>query len=171
MRVAFTFFSAKNIRILYTESAKTVNEMTLNELVKLTTLWTTGPCNIVLYNNFGCETSFVEMVKMRSNTIISCEGNRKILALPFPKLEPCILSDFSTEQNKRIKRELVARKKGCLQNILIFFLILPQKCMLWLPITRSSTEELIMIIHKMFWWINKKFCMDNYAARGLDQCI
>ena len=35
--------SAKNIRILYIESAKTVNEMTLNELVKLTTLWTTGP--------------------------------------------------------------------------------------------------------------------------------
>ena len=36
-------FSAKNIRILYIESAKTVNELTLNELVKLTTLWTTGP--------------------------------------------------------------------------------------------------------------------------------
>ena len=36
-------FSAKNIRILYIESAKTVNEMTLNELVKLTMLWTTGP--------------------------------------------------------------------------------------------------------------------------------
>ena len=33
----------KNIRILYIESAKIVNEMTLNELVKLTTLWTTGP--------------------------------------------------------------------------------------------------------------------------------
>ena len=31
-------FSAKNIRILYIESAKTINEMTLNELVKLTTL-------------------------------------------------------------------------------------------------------------------------------------
>ena len=30
--------SAKNIRILYIESAKIVNEMTLNELVKLTTL-------------------------------------------------------------------------------------------------------------------------------------
>ena len=30
--------SAKNIRILYTESVKTVNEMTLNELVKLTML-------------------------------------------------------------------------------------------------------------------------------------
>ena len=31
------------MRILYIESANTVNEMTLNELVKLTTLWTTGP--------------------------------------------------------------------------------------------------------------------------------
>ena len=37
-----TFFQQKNISILYLESAKTVNEMTLNELVKLTTLWTTG---------------------------------------------------------------------------------------------------------------------------------
>ena len=36
-------FSAKNIRILYIKSAKTVNEMTLNKLVKLTMLWTTGP--------------------------------------------------------------------------------------------------------------------------------
>ena len=36
-------FSANNIRILYTESAKTVNEMTLIELVKLTMLWITGP--------------------------------------------------------------------------------------------------------------------------------
>ena len=36
-------FSAKNIRILYIVSAKTVNEMTLNELVKLTTLCTNGP--------------------------------------------------------------------------------------------------------------------------------
>ena len=36
-------FSAKNIRILYIESDKTVNEMTLNKLVKPTMLWTTGP--------------------------------------------------------------------------------------------------------------------------------
>ena len=36
-------FSAKNVRILCIESAKTVNKMTLNELVKLTMLWTTGP--------------------------------------------------------------------------------------------------------------------------------
>ena len=41
-------FSAKNIRILYTESAKIVNEMTLNELVKLTMLWTTGPWILLL---------------------------------------------------------------------------------------------------------------------------
>ena len=44
-----TFFSAKNIRILYIKSAKTVNEMTLNELVKLTTLWTTGPWSVACY--------------------------------------------------------------------------------------------------------------------------
>ena len=36
-------FSAKNIRILYIESAKTVNDITPNELVKLMMLWTTGP--------------------------------------------------------------------------------------------------------------------------------
>ena len=43
MQKLLTFFSAKNIGILCIESAKTVNEMTLNELVKLTMLWTTGP--------------------------------------------------------------------------------------------------------------------------------
>ena len=42
-------FSAKNIRILYIESTKKVNEMTLNELVKLTTLWTTGPWFLLNY--------------------------------------------------------------------------------------------------------------------------
>ena len=36
-------FSAKNFRILYIESTKTVNEMTLNELVKLTTFEQLGP--------------------------------------------------------------------------------------------------------------------------------
>ena len=40
-------FSANNIRILCNESAKTVNEMALNELVKLTTLWTTGPRSLI----------------------------------------------------------------------------------------------------------------------------
>ena len=35
-----TFFQQK---IVYIESAKTINEMTIKELVKLTTLWTTGP--------------------------------------------------------------------------------------------------------------------------------
>ena len=31
------------VALAYIESDKTVNEMTLNELVKLTMLWTTGP--------------------------------------------------------------------------------------------------------------------------------
>ena len=43
MQKLHTFFQQKNIKIMYIESAKTVNEMTLNKLVKLTTLWTTGP--------------------------------------------------------------------------------------------------------------------------------
>ena len=43
-----TFFSVKNIRILYIESAKTVNQMTLNELIKLTMLWTNGPCTFLM---------------------------------------------------------------------------------------------------------------------------
>ena len=44
--VSSHILSANNIRILYIESAKTVNEMTRNELVKLTTLWTTGPWKV-----------------------------------------------------------------------------------------------------------------------------
>ena len=45
-------FSAKNIKILYIESAKTVNEMTLKELIKLMTLWTIGPCKISVSLSF-----------------------------------------------------------------------------------------------------------------------
>ena len=47
MQKLLTFFSAKKIRILSIESAKTCNEMTLNELVKLMTLWTTEPISYV----------------------------------------------------------------------------------------------------------------------------
>ena len=39
-------FSEKNFRKLYIESAKTVNEITLNKLVKLTTLWTLD-CDVI----------------------------------------------------------------------------------------------------------------------------
>ena len=46
-------FSAKNIRILYIESAKTVNEMTLNELINLTMFWTTGPSFVVEHSSFA----------------------------------------------------------------------------------------------------------------------
>ena len=54
-------FSAKNIRILYIESAKTVNEMTLNKLVKLTTLWTTGP-RYICGDIAKCFTNILEKV-------------------------------------------------------------------------------------------------------------
>ena len=63
-------FSAKNIRILYIESAKTVNEMTLNELVKLMTLWTTGPRTlqwISLQNLKNCGEIFLEQFRKLIN--------------------------------------------------------------------------------------------------------
>ena len=41
-----TFFQQKNFRKLYIDSAKIVNEIALNELVKLTTLWTIGPWDL-----------------------------------------------------------------------------------------------------------------------------
>ena len=47
---SYSHFFSKNIRILCFESAKTVNEMTLNELVKLTTLRTTGPCLLNIHD-------------------------------------------------------------------------------------------------------------------------
>ena len=52
-------FSAKNIRILYIESAKTVNEMTLNDVVKLTTLWTTGPRKVGAVRNIFIENCII----------------------------------------------------------------------------------------------------------------
>ena len=58
-------FSAKNIRILCIESAKTVNKMTLNELFKLTTLWTTGPwCFTSLSTVFKSYRDNGEMIKV-----------------------------------------------------------------------------------------------------------
>ena len=47
-------FSAKNIRILYIESVKTVNEMTLNELFKQMMLWTTGPSFVTHSGGVSC---------------------------------------------------------------------------------------------------------------------
>ena len=61
-------FSAKNIRILYIESAKTVNEMTLNELVKLTTLWTTGPW-------FGADMKIIFLALIVLSKTVASESN------------------------------------------------------------------------------------------------
>ena len=67
MWVAFAL-SAKNIKILYIESAKTVKEMTLNEIVKLTTLWTTGPWVFAGY--MGLIVGFV-MLWLINNKVVS----------------------------------------------------------------------------------------------------
>ena len=59
-------FSAKNIRILCIESAKTINEMTLNELVKLTTLWTTRPWAFLGFVVFFAERRLVSILALCS---------------------------------------------------------------------------------------------------------
>ena len=65
-------FSAKNIRILCIESTKTVNEMTLSELIKLTTLWTTGPWVLFTYPTepkIDCLVSLCTKKKKKSDNI------------------------------------------------------------------------------------------------------
>ena len=42
------FFAAKNINVFENTLATTVNEFVINELVRLTMLWTTGPWLIVV---------------------------------------------------------------------------------------------------------------------------
>ena len=68
--IATHIFSAKYIRILYIESAKTVNEMTLDELVKLATLWTTGPRRSRVQPRRGRQHSFVETDHEIFSTVI-----------------------------------------------------------------------------------------------------
>ena len=81
MWVAFAkathIFSAKNIRILYIESAKTVNEMTLNKLVKLTMFWTTGPIHV---NDLEIKvTDFEKKCRIRPDYHTMCLGVSKLL--------------------------------------------------------------------------------------------
>ena len=64
-------FSAKNIRILYIESAKTVNEVTLNELVKLTTLWTTEPSSLYCSNTRKLAQT-LEIIEKRKGEVGLC---------------------------------------------------------------------------------------------------
>ena len=71
-------FSAKNIRILCIESARRVNEMTLNELVKLTTLWTTGPrfvhCQHLMHATFflttGCNMNAISLCPWSVDVVV-----------------------------------------------------------------------------------------------------
>ena len=56
-------FSAKNIRILCIESAKTVNKMTFNELVKLTMLGPDG-INEIKLRQFMLVFSTVQSVRV-----------------------------------------------------------------------------------------------------------
>ena len=85
-------FSAKNIRILCIWSAKTVNEMTLNDVVKLTTLWTTGPRISSRYLNAVSVSPFIKYKSVRPSfhpissltpSISACFYNAVVLILFF----------------------------------------------------------------------------------------
>ena len=87
--------SAKNIKILYIESAKTVNEMTLNELVKLTTLWTTGP------SIFGWKESTF------SGTMTSIQSGHPVILLARASILHC---PFAVSVNTRSQAKLCGCK-------------------------------------------------------------
>ena len=77
-------FSAKNIKILCIESAKIVNEMTLNEFVKLTTLWTTGPWSIKYMGHIKRNQMPSNMNKMHIFTLFcACAKYHPGLCTPF----------------------------------------------------------------------------------------
>ena len=108
---SYSHFFSKNIRILYIESAKTVYETTLNELTKLTTLWTTGP-NVFENALATTVNKFVinELVKL---TMLWTTG-------------PCSGSSQ------------ISRYEGYPDNI---FLISAQKHMLWVLIRSASLRH------------------------------
>ena len=89
MWVAFAVFLAKNIRILCIEPAKTVNEMTLNKLVKLTTLWITGPRylannNIIYGSLFLFQTANVATSSSIEDPLVSQEVVKPKISSPSP---------------------------------------------------------------------------------------
>ena len=84
------FFSAKQIRILYIESAKTVNGMTLNELVKLTTLWTTGPS----WNQREKETLETNMSALK--ILITLHSGTNFITIGYKLRQLMTFKDFKT---------------------------------------------------------------------------
>ena len=76
------FQKKKNIRILCIESAITVNEMTLNELVKLTTLWTTGP------RDAGHTSATTTTTTITTTTTYNNNSNNKLYCFFFSLCEP-----------------------------------------------------------------------------------
>ena len=112
MWVATHIFSAKNFRKLYIESAKTVNEMTLNELVKLTTLWTTGPCYFSYFSMKTCTLlisccSIIRPIQNCSTLLISFFKEK----IWFNIYVNCLLGRFTLTINFIVQRKKNDKKK------------------------------------------------------------
>ena len=85
-------FSAKNIRILYIESAKMVNEMTLNEFVKLTALWINRALLSMLTVHLLAK-CLVEVLLISTYNIFF-DGEIRIILICFGR-KKCHLSSFA----------------------------------------------------------------------------
>ena len=124
-------FSAKNIRILYIKSAKTVNEMTLNELVKLTTLWTTGPCLFLLAKYLinrvrSCLGTYIHPPTLKESPTAGCTGEQREF-LVWVRLKPVTF---------RTVAKYLAAQLRCIFNSRTFIQHQISKDLLW----------------RRFWW-------------------
>ena len=152
MRVAFavqkllTFFSAKNIRILYIESAKTVNGMTLNALVKLTTLWTTGPCWFCIGSQPNSLICFCKQWNARSSKNAFCFRFSDRSYPPFRPQDSELLFFFVP-----LIKPIVSFKFGCCCAFGTIFIstISPIISQQFSVIVRDERYEIAQLIHNV----------------------
>ena len=63
----FFFFCSKTINVFENTLATTVNEFVINELIKLTMLWTTGPSTLFFVNIIRQTKSIFKKKKKKNN--------------------------------------------------------------------------------------------------------
>ena len=102
-----TFFSAKKFRLLCIKSAKTVNEMTLNELVKLTTLSTTRPCSLLTL--FVADTIRIVLVWLSFCFVCCSTSNGQMVN--------CMLLWENKKKKKNKNKNKTQKKTGILRKI------------------------------------------------------
>ena len=143
-------FSAKNFRKLYIESAKTVNEMTLNELVKLTTLWTTGPrCFIFIYSiniafiffstAFYVYLCFITWVK--GPYVVWKWSRSACMSMQSDNLIRAVFIDITKIPLFKYIENFTSKNWKCSDKILWFFSYFCPKYRLWVLVRTASARQ------------------------------